>query len=163
MTDEATQATAENLRADFLNATTTHQRWKVLNQAIEWAVAASENARAARSAPERTPEDTSRVWKAGFAEGARACALKVGTLDVSGYARRNISLAIATHLMEWASQDHEAAHTPRPAPEIPRVGTMVHWFGERPQYLQHWEVEYGGISGTRTTIRLVSGMGDTSA
>jgi len=44
MTDEATQATTENLRADFLNATTNHQRWKVLNQAIDWAVAASENA-----------------------------------------------------------------------------------------------------------------------
>lgn len=44
MVDEATQATAENLRADFLNATTTHQRWKVLNRALDWAVAASENA-----------------------------------------------------------------------------------------------------------------------
>lgn len=44
MSDESIQATAENLRADFLNATTTHQRWKVLNRAIEWAVAASENA-----------------------------------------------------------------------------------------------------------------------
>jgi hypothetical protein len=44
MTDEATQATAENLRADFLNATTTAARWKVLNAAIDWAVAASENA-----------------------------------------------------------------------------------------------------------------------
>lgn len=44
MSDESIQATAENLRADFLNATTTHQRWKVLNRAIKWAVAASENA-----------------------------------------------------------------------------------------------------------------------
>jgi hypothetical protein len=44
MTDEATQVTAENLRADFLNATTTHQRWKVLNRAIDWAMTASENA-----------------------------------------------------------------------------------------------------------------------
>jgi hypothetical protein len=44
MTDEATQATVENLRADFLNATTTAERWKVLNRAIDWAVAASENA-----------------------------------------------------------------------------------------------------------------------
>jgi len=43
MTDEATQATAENLRADFLNAITTAERWKVLNRAIDWAVAASEN------------------------------------------------------------------------------------------------------------------------
>lgn len=43
MSEEAIQATAENLRADFLNATTTHQRWKVLNRALEWAVAASEN------------------------------------------------------------------------------------------------------------------------
>ena len=48
MSNESTQATAENLRADFLNATTTHQRWKVLNQAIDWAVAASENATRAR-------------------------------------------------------------------------------------------------------------------
>jgi hypothetical protein len=44
MSDESIQATAENLRADFLNATTTHARWLVLNQAIDWAVAASENA-----------------------------------------------------------------------------------------------------------------------
>jgi hypothetical protein len=44
MSDESIQATAENLRADFLNATTTHQRWAVLNRAIDWAVAASENA-----------------------------------------------------------------------------------------------------------------------
>lgn len=44
MSDESIQETAENLRADFLNATTTHQRWKVLNRAIDWAVAASENA-----------------------------------------------------------------------------------------------------------------------
>jgi hypothetical protein len=44
MSDESIQATAENLRADFLNATTTHARWHVLNRAIEWAVAASENA-----------------------------------------------------------------------------------------------------------------------
>jgi hypothetical protein len=44
MTDEAIQATAENLRADFLNAPTTAERWKVLNAAIDWAVAASENA-----------------------------------------------------------------------------------------------------------------------
>ena len=44
MSDESTQATAENLRADFLNATTTHARWGVLNRAIEWAVTASENA-----------------------------------------------------------------------------------------------------------------------
>lgn len=44
MTAESIQATAENLRADFLNATTTHARWRVLNRAIDWAVAASENA-----------------------------------------------------------------------------------------------------------------------
>jgi hypothetical protein len=44
MSDESIQATAENLRAEFLNATTTHQRWKVLNRAIDWAVAASESA-----------------------------------------------------------------------------------------------------------------------
>lgn len=43
MADESIQATAENLRADFLNATSTAERWKVLNRAIEWAVAASEN------------------------------------------------------------------------------------------------------------------------
>ena len=44
MSDESIQATAENLRADFLNASTNHQRWKVLNRAIDWAVAASESA-----------------------------------------------------------------------------------------------------------------------
>jgi len=44
MTDEAIQASAENLRAAFLNATTTAERWKVLNRAIDWAVTASENA-----------------------------------------------------------------------------------------------------------------------
>ena len=43
MSDESIQATAENLRADFLNATSTAERWKVLNRTIEWAVAASEN------------------------------------------------------------------------------------------------------------------------
>ena len=36
MSDESIQATAENLRADFLNATTTYQRWKVLNRAIDY-------------------------------------------------------------------------------------------------------------------------------
>ena len=44
MSAESIQATAENLRADFLNATTTYQRWQVLNEAIEWALAATENA-----------------------------------------------------------------------------------------------------------------------
>jgi hypothetical protein len=44
MTAESIQATAENLRADFLNATSTAKRWKVLNRAIDWAVTASENA-----------------------------------------------------------------------------------------------------------------------
>lgn len=44
MSDDHIQEAAEDLRADFLNATTTHQRWKVLNRAIDWAVAASENA-----------------------------------------------------------------------------------------------------------------------
>lgn len=44
MSDESIQAGAEILRADFLNASTNHQRWKVLNRAIDWAVAASESA-----------------------------------------------------------------------------------------------------------------------
>lgn len=44
MITESIQATAENLRADFLNATTTAERWKVLNEALDWAMAASENA-----------------------------------------------------------------------------------------------------------------------
>lgn len=48
MADESIQATAENLRADFLNATTTHQRWKVLNKALDWAVTANENAELSR-------------------------------------------------------------------------------------------------------------------
>ena len=44
MTEDTKQITADNLRADFLNATTTWQRWQVLNRALDWAVAASENA-----------------------------------------------------------------------------------------------------------------------
>ena len=44
MTEDTKQITADNLRADFLNATTNWQRWKVLNRALDWAVAASENA-----------------------------------------------------------------------------------------------------------------------
>jgi hypothetical protein len=44
MTEDTNQTTADNLRADFLNATTNWQRWKVLNQALDWALAASENA-----------------------------------------------------------------------------------------------------------------------
>lgn len=38
MSDESIQEAAENLRADFLNATTTHQRWKVLNRAIDYGI-----------------------------------------------------------------------------------------------------------------------------
>ena len=44
MTEDTRQFTADNLRADFMNATTTWARWNVLNRALEWAVAASENA-----------------------------------------------------------------------------------------------------------------------
>ena len=44
MTEDTKQITADNLRADFLNATSNWQRWKVLNRALDWAVAASENA-----------------------------------------------------------------------------------------------------------------------
>jgi hypothetical protein len=44
MTEDTKQTAADNLRADFLNAETTWARWKVLNQALDWAVAASENA-----------------------------------------------------------------------------------------------------------------------
>jgi hypothetical protein len=50
VTEDTNQITADNLRADFMNATTNWQRWKVLNQALGWAVAASENADAARRA-----------------------------------------------------------------------------------------------------------------
>lgn len=42
MTEDTNQITADNLRADFLNATTNWQRWKVLNRALQWAVDASE-------------------------------------------------------------------------------------------------------------------------
>jgi hypothetical protein len=48
VTEDTNQITADNLRADFLNATTNWQRWKVLNRALDWAVAASENAEAYR-------------------------------------------------------------------------------------------------------------------
>ena len=70
MSDESIQATAENLRADFLNATTTHQRWKVLNRAIDWAVAASENAEAHRQKAwvrhsERVLSDGERAIRGG--------------------------------------------------------------------------------------------------
>ena len=44
MTEDTKQITADNLRADFLNATTNWQRWNVLNRALDWAMAASENA-----------------------------------------------------------------------------------------------------------------------
>jgi hypothetical protein len=43
-TETAAEATAENLRADFLNATTAHARWRVLNRALQWALDASESA-----------------------------------------------------------------------------------------------------------------------
>ena len=46
MTEDTRQITADNLRADFLNANTTAERWKILNRALDWAVAASENASA---------------------------------------------------------------------------------------------------------------------
>lgn len=73
MADESIQATAENLRADFLNATSTAERWKVLNRAIEWAVAASENTDHYRQKAqtgwirhgERTISDGERIVRAG--------------------------------------------------------------------------------------------------
>lgn len=46
MTEDKIKISADNLRADFLNANTTWERWKVLNRALEWATAASENANA---------------------------------------------------------------------------------------------------------------------
>ena len=49
MTEDTNQTTADNLRADFLNATTNWQRWEVLNRALDWAVTASENAAALRN------------------------------------------------------------------------------------------------------------------
>ena len=52
MTEDTKQITADNLRADFLNATTNWQRWNVLNRALDWAVAASENADAYRQKAE---------------------------------------------------------------------------------------------------------------
>lgn len=48
MTEDTNQITADHLRAEFLNASTNWQRWKVLNKALDWAVTASENAAAAR-------------------------------------------------------------------------------------------------------------------
>jgi hypothetical protein len=56
MSDDAINATAERMRADFLNATTTHQRWKVLERAISWAVVASENANHYRLKAQATNE-----------------------------------------------------------------------------------------------------------
>lgn len=44
MCEDTARITADNLRADFLNATTTWERWKILNRALDWAVAASETA-----------------------------------------------------------------------------------------------------------------------
>jgi hypothetical protein len=57
MADEDIQATAENLRADFLNTNSNYQRWKVLNRAIAWAVAASENANHYRAAALRPAKE----------------------------------------------------------------------------------------------------------
>lgn len=48
MTKDTIQITADSLRADFMNATTSWARWQVLNRALEWAVAASENAEHSR-------------------------------------------------------------------------------------------------------------------
>lgn len=44
MTDTSIKISADNMRADFLDANTTWERWKILNRALEWATAASENA-----------------------------------------------------------------------------------------------------------------------
>ena len=68
MSDESIQATAENLRAEFLNATTTHQRWKVLNQAIDWAVTASENVAVYRRAAAAAHSVTVQVDSGALAE-----------------------------------------------------------------------------------------------
>lgn len=48
MTEDTIKISADNLRADFLNASTTWERWKVLNRALEWATAATENGDAYR-------------------------------------------------------------------------------------------------------------------
>ena len=59
--DDAIQATADNLRADFLNADSNWARWKVFNRALYWAVTAAENADAARRAvQERDAQDRDR-------------------------------------------------------------------------------------------------------
>ena len=44
MTEDTSKISADNLRAEFMDATTNWQRWKVLNKALDWAVVASENA-----------------------------------------------------------------------------------------------------------------------
>lgn len=44
MAEDTNRITADNLRADFLNATTNWDRWRVLNLALDWALAATENA-----------------------------------------------------------------------------------------------------------------------
>lgn len=42
MTEDTRQITADNLRADFLNAKTNYERWRAFNEALDWAVTASE-------------------------------------------------------------------------------------------------------------------------
>lgn len=61
MSDETIAATAENLRADFLNANTTSQRWKVLNGALQWAMDASENAKYLRRQKRDIEDSLTRV------------------------------------------------------------------------------------------------------
>ena len=67
MTEDITQISADNLRADFLNATTNWQRWKVLNRALNWATAASENADAARQQAEEMKARAEFAERTGWA------------------------------------------------------------------------------------------------
>jgi hypothetical protein len=86
MTEDTKQTTADNLRADFLNAETTWARWKVLNRALDWAVAASENAGSYR----RSAED-----RKARAEGKNVT-VTLRAEDISPAVRRAVEQQLAT-------------------------------------------------------------------
>lgn len=71
MTDSTAHTTADNMRADFLNASNNWQRWKILNRALGWAVTATENADAARHALQE--------WEAEAQSRVNATAASAGT------------------------------------------------------------------------------------
>lgn len=64
MTEDTKQITAEKLRAEYLNAKTNYERWRAFNEALDWAVTASEIADILRG------EKAAREQYPGAREGA---------------------------------------------------------------------------------------------